>query len=735
MTPSSGRRANGAVKPAPGRKAAVATPRAPGQRPDLPVSSLDAIFRPSSVAVVGASTKRGSIGREIVHNLILGDFKGKLFPVNPKADYIHSIKAYPSILDIPDPVDMAVIVVPAAFVLDVVDECGRKGVRGLVVISAGFREVSEAGAAREDELLALCTKYGMRMVGPNCLGVFNADPAVSLNATFAPGMPPPGPVGFVSQSGALGVAIWTEMQRRNVGFSQFASIGNKADVSGNALIEYWENDPQTRIMALYIESFGNPHRFVELARRITPKKPILMVKSGRTAAGARAASSHTGALAGKDRAIDALIRQTGVIRAGSIDDLMRLLLAFSRCPLPKGRRVAVLTNAGGPGIMATDALVGHGMDVAEMDAATKKRLAKYLPPEASVTNPIDMIASADTGNFQACLKVLLESESVDLVLVAFVPPKMVDPMAVVQAVTDTAHGTEKPVLMVVMAEEHYYGRIATEIPDSPPIYRFPEAAAYAAAELANWTEWRKRDPGKVPQLTVDRETARKIMEVEGTAGEYLDPDAAFRLLAAYGFPLVPWHRVRTADEAVAAAEELGYPVALKVAGRRIVHKSDVGGVQLSLKSALELEGAFAKMSRAVKRLGHDPGTEGFLVQPMAAAGREVILGMNTEPGIGPILLFGLGGKYVEVMRDVSLRVHPITDVDAKEMVASIRGIELLKGVRGEAGVALAPVHDALLRLSALVTDFPQIAEIDLNPFLLSPHAKDCRIVDVRIRVG
>ena len=737
MTPSSPRKR--AVRNGGGATLAAAAAPKPAastlERPPRPPTTLNAIFRPRSVAVIGASTRRGSIGREIVHNLILGDFKGKLFPVNPKADFIHSIKAYPSILDVPDEVDLAVIVVPAEAVAGVARECGRKGVKGLVVISAGFREVGEAGAARERALLAICDEYEMRMVGPNCLGVFNADPAVSLNATFAPGMPQPGPVGFVSQSGALGIAVWTEMQRRNVGFSQFASIGNKADISGNALLEYWEHDPSIRIMALYIESFGNPRRFVQLARRITPKKPILLVKSGRTAAGARAASSHTGALSGMDRATDALLRQTGVIRARSIDDLMQLLQAFSRCPLPKGRRVAVLTNAGGPGIMATDALVGHGMELAEMDEPTRKRLAEHLPSEASVSNPIDMIASADTGSFQACLGILLESKAVDLVIVAFVPPIMVNPMDVVRSVSATMRGTDKPVLMVVMAEEQYYGRIPSEIPDAPPVYRYPEAAAYAAAELSNWAEWRTRDPGRIPEVSAQRDVARKIVETEGARGEYLDADAALRLLEAYGFPLVPWRRARSAEEAVAAAEELGYPCALKVAGRRIVHKSDVGGVALGLKSALEVEGAFAKMSRAVRALGHDPQVEGFLVQPMVPGDQEVILGMATDPVIGPILLFGLGGKYVEVLKDVALRVHPITDVDAEDMVRSIRGFDLLKGVRGEAGVALEPVHDALLRLSALVTDFPQIAEIDLNPFLLSARAKDCRIVDVRVRLA
>ncbi|MBZ0270236.1 acetate--CoA ligase family protein [bacterium] len=697
--------------------------------------TLDAIFRPKALAVVGASTKRGSIGREIVHNLILGDFHGKLFPVNPKADYIHSIKAYPSILDIPDEVDLAVIVVPAVAVCAVAEECGQKGVKGLVVISAGFREIGGDGLTREAELLTICRRYGMRMVGPNCLGIFNAETSVQLNATFAPGAPLSGPVGFVSQSGALGIAIWMEMQKRNVGFSQFASIGNKADISGNDLIEYWEHDPATKLIGLYIESFGDAQRFNKLARRVTASKPILMVKSGTTAAGARAASSHTGALSGTEAAVDALIRQTGVIRARSIDEMMGTMLAFSRCPLPKGRRVAVLTNAGGPGIMATDALIGLGMELAELDDETSQRLAARLPVEASVANPIDMIASADTENFRACMRILLESDTVDSVIVAFVPPIMVDPMDVVGGITDAMQGADKPVLMVLMAEEQYYERIPEEIPASPPIYRYPEAAAHAAAEMAQYAAWRERDAGTIPEIQADRKKAVALMEKHATAGEYLDADTAFRLLQAYGMPLVPWRCVHSAEEALAAATELGYPAVLKVAGRRIVHKSDVGGVALNLKNALEMEGAYGQMSRAVKNLGYAPEKEGFLVQPMSAPGKEVILGMNSDPLIGPVLMFGLGGKYVEVMKDVALRVHPITDVDAREMVESIRGFPLLQGVRGEKGVALPVVHDALLRLSALVADFPEITEIDLNPVLLTPDPKTCRIVDVRIRVA
>jgi acetyl coenzyme A synthetase (ADP forming)-like protein len=715
------------------RRDAVLTP--PRTTREHSIESLDAIFRPKSVAVIGASTQRGSIGREIVHNLISGDFHGKLFPVNPKADYIHSIKAYRSILDVPDPVDLAVVVVPAKVVEAVAEECGQKGVGGLVIISAGFREIGPEGAERERRVIEICDRYGMRIVGPNCLGVFNAEPDVTLNATFAPGVPLSGPVGFVSQSGALGIAIWTEMQRRNVGFSQFASIGNKADITGNDLIEYWEHDDRTKLIALYIESFGNPRRFTTLARRVSPKKPILMVKSGRTEAGARAASSHTGALSGMDRATDALIRQTGVIRARTIDDMMALILGFARCPLPKGRRVAVLTNAGGPGIMATDALVGHGMEQAAIDDETRGRLQERLPVEASVSNPIDMIASADTENFRECLRILLQSHEVDIAIVAFVPPIMIDPMEVVRGVTETMHGCEKPVFLVLMAEEQYYQRIPLEIPDSPPIYRYPETAAYAAAEMANYASWIERDGGTFVEVDADRETARRIVAERGTPGEYLDPEAAFLLLEAYGFPLVPWRRVGSAEAAVAAADELGYPVALKVAGNKVVHKSDVGGVILDVKNHLEMEGAVGRLARALRGLGLDVESEGLLVQKMAKPGKEVILGMNTDAVIGPVLLFGMGGKYVEVFKDIALRVHPITNVDAREMVSAIRGYPLLEGVRGEAGVALEVVYDALLRLSALVSDLPQIAEVDLNPFLLLPSADECRIVDARFRIA
>ena len=447
---------------------------------------LDVIFRPRSIAVIGASSRRGSIGREIVHNLVDFDFQGKLFPVNPTTEFIHSIKSYPSVMDIPDSVDLAIVVVRASLVIPVAKECGKKGVRGLIVITAGFKEIGDEGAARERELLEICREHGMRLVGPNCMGVFNGDPRVNLNATFAPGAPLPGSIGFVSQSGALGIAVWTEMQRRRLGLSQFVSVGNKPDIAGNDLLEYWQHDPDTNLIAMYIESLGNPRRFTQLARKITRTKPILMVKSGRTSAGQRAATSHTGALSGLDEATDALLRQTGVIRARTIDDMMALMQAFTKCKPPERDRVAVLTNAGGPGIMAADALSGYGMQVVELSQDTRQKLEALLPSEASVRNPVDMVAGATHESFGACLSVLLDAPEVDIIICAFVPPIMVNPTDVLRAISDAWRGHDKPVLMVLMAEDRHFDEIPQQLPDCPPLYRYPETAAYAAAEMVNW---------------------------------------------------------------------------------------------------------------------------------------------------------------------------------------------------------------------------------------------------------
>jgi acetyltransferase len=699
------------------------------------MSSLDALFAPKSVAVIGASTQHGSIGREILHNIIEYEFNGKLFPVNPRAEFIHSIKCYPSVLDIPDPVELGIIVVPAAAVLEVARQCGEKGVKGLVVISAGFKETGAEGAERERQLLQIARDYGMRLIGPNCMGVFSTHPQVRLNATFAPTLPIEGDVAFMSQSGAMGVAILHATTRLNIGFSFFASVGNKADVSGNDLLTYWENDERTRVIGLYLESFGNPRRFTRLAKRISRHKPIVAVKSGRTAAGARAATSHTGALAGTERAVDALLRQCGVVRAESIGDMLDLFAAFSRCPLPAGNRVAVLTNAGGPGIMATDSLLALDMRLATLSDESVEDLRSFLPREASVQNPVDMIASASAQDYRRSLEVLLGDSGVDIALVISVPPHVVVPDDVAEAITEVARHHPKPVLGVFMAKEEFYEHFPRRHPDCPPLYRFTESAARAAAELHRFRSWQERPVGQVRTFEVQRETASRLVDAQiGRGGGWMPQEDAIALLQAYGIAVSPVVRVTNAVEAATAAESLGYPIVLKAADRRIVHKSDVGGVALDLETAEQVERALEAMRAEILRREHLNDVEGFVVQKQAPAGREVILGMSLDPLFGPLLMFGSGGRYVEVFKDITFRVLPLTDVDAQEMVRSIKGYPLLKGFRGESPVDLQMAEETILRLAQLVSDFDTIEEMDLNPFILAPRRQDCLVVDARVKL-
>ena len=698
-------------------------------------ASLDAFFQPSSVAVIGASARHGSLGREILHNIIEYEFNGKLFPVNPHAEFIHSIKCYPSVRAIPDEVELAIVVVPGRAVLDAVRECGEKGVKGVVVISAGFKEPGADGLAREQELVRVVREYGMRLIGPNCMGIFATHPKVRLNATFAPVVPVEGDVAFMSQSGAMGVAILHAIARMNVGLSFFASVGNKADVSGNDLLTYWEGDERTKVIALYLESFGNPRRFTRIAKRITRSKPILMVKSGRTAAGARAATSHTGALAGGELAVDALLGQVGVIRAYSIDEMLDLIAAFSRCTIPRGNRVAVLTNAGGPAIMATDTLLASGMQMATLAPETQDDLRSFLPPEASVLNPVDMIASATADNYRRALEVLLGDPGVDLAVVVSVPPHMLVPDDVAVAITEVTRHHTKPVLSTFMAKEEFYETFPRRHPASPPIYRFPESAARAAAALYRYHRWQRRPAGEVRTFDVDHERAvRIVQEQQQRGGGAMSQEQAFALLHAYGIPVAAVHRVHTLQEAMAAAHGMRYPVVLKAGDTRIVHKSDVGGVALDLRNADDLERAYHTMRDRIRQ-AHGFENDIFIVQRQAPAGREVILGMTQDPLFGPLLMFGSGGRHVEVFKDIAFRVLPLTDVDAHEMVSSIKGYPLLTGFRGEPGVDVAFAEEMVLRLAQLVSDFDCIQEMDVNPFILVPQRADCMAVDVRIRIG
>ena len=700
-----------------------------------PIATLDPILKPRTIAIVGASPRQGSIGRVVLHNIVESDFNGIVYPVNLKVPYIHSMKTYPSVLDIPDEIDLAFVIVPYAHVLDVADECGRKGVRGLCVISAGFKEIGGEGIVREQKLLELIEKYNMRMVGPNCLGLLNMTPDIRLNGTFAPAAPRSGGLAFLSQSGALGVSILQNMERLNIGFSYFVSIGNSADVKGRDLLAYWENDPHTDVIAIYMESIGKPQVMGPLLRRITRRKPVVVVKSGRTAAGARAASSHTGALAGSDATVDAFLRQCGAIRAQSIEELLGLLTAFCRAPLPKGKRVAILTNSGGPGIMATDALVTGGMEIAQFSEETTAALRKMLPVEASFGNPVDLTAWGKADTYRVVLPILFDDPNIDIILALFVPPMMVDPAEAARAIAESRQGREKPILGVIMAEESSYHMLSKEIPDCPPIYPFPEMAVKACVEMYNYTERQMRPRGEVQSFRVKTAEAKAIIgKYVQAGGGYLPTAECMHILDCYGFPTAPMIETQGAEPALEAAHQLGYPVTFKVGGHKFVHKSDMGGVVLNIKNDLELQGAHAQIKRLIEKMGYDPDEESGFVQKMVKPGHEVILGMNQDPKLGPTVLFGMGGKYVEILKDVTIRIPPLTDADTDEMLRSIAGYALLKGVRGEKPVALDLLRECLQRLSQMVMELDEVEELDLNPFIMNPTRSDCAVVDARIRV-
>lgn len=699
--------------------------------------SLDAIFKPHSIAVVGATPRPGSIGREILNNLFANEFNGKIFPVNPKYEFIHSTKSYPTVSSIPDAVDLAVIVVPAAHVLGVVQDCARKGVKGLVIITAGFREIGPEGAKLEDAIIDIAAQHGMRMIGPNCMGVIDATPEVRMNATFSPGVPPTGTVAFMTQSGALGVAILLAVEKLGLGFSYFASVGNKADVGAMDLLEYWENDPHTQLIAMYLESFGDPRRFTEMSKRISKTKPIVVVKSGTSAAGARAASSHTGSLAGLEAASEALLRQCGVNRVSSIEEMIHVVAGFVGAPMPSGNRLCIVTNAGGPAIMAADAADGHGLQMAQLAEKTRAAMRAALPPEASVENPVDMIASAGPQQYERVLELALADEAVDLAIAIFVPPLMIEPLEVIRRITRVARARAKPVYVVLMAEESYYERIPREVPDAVPIFRFPEDAVKVADHTNRYRLWRERPAGTMRTYEAKASRAPSIVDAKRKdGGGYLSPGDTFAVLQAYGFPVVRQAVVALDGDLRSAAQSMQYPLVLKVVSEKIVHKSDVGGVVLNITDVTALLTARDAMRESLRKAGVLQHATGLLVQEMVrdGDGKEVILGVAQDPKFGPLLMFGMGGRYVEILRDVAFRVLPVTDIDAREMVRSIRSFPLLEGVRGEPPVDIDFIEEMILRLAQLVDEVSGIAELDMNPVIVTPERNGCRVVDARIRV-
>jgi acetyl coenzyme A synthetase (ADP forming)-like protein len=698
------------------------------------MTALDPILKPRSIAVIGASRMSNTIGHQIFANLLRYGFTGAVYPVNPNAASIQSVRAYPNVGALPERIDLAVIAVPKEHVLDVARSCGQSGVKGLVVISAGFREIGGVGLDRERQLVDIVRQYGMRMVGPNCMGVLNTDPAISMNATFAPAMPPPGRAAFVSQSGALGLNVVDHAAEYGIGISQFVSVGNKPDVSGNDLLAAWEHDPTVGVILMYVESFGNPRRFLELASRITRTKPIIVVKSGRSKVGARAASSHTGALAASDAAVNALLTQAGVLRAESIEELFDMAMAFTDRSLPRSRHTAVVTNSGGPAILAADALETRGLELRELQQVTVAQLKPLFPEEASIRNPLDMIASATPSHYRTALDAVLRDPGVDSALAVFVPPLGVRQQDVAEAiVTAAAAHPQKPVLAVLMGSEGLPQGRAELHKAGIPAYVFPESAARGLAALCRQREWIERPVQQAPTLDVDRARAARALADGGTvAPRKLSELDALELLAAYGIPVAQARLANDPDEAARLAVQLGFPVVIKAVAPELVHKTDAGAVRLDLRSPSQVLTAAKEAVRAVRQVVRGAAPR-ILVQRMIAGGRETIVGISRDPAFGPLLMFGLGGIYVEALKDVVFRVAPIQPLDAQEMVGSIRGVSLLEGIRGAPPVNFAALNDVLLRVSQLAVDHPEIGELDVNPLLAFPDG--VMAVDARVLVS
>jgi len=679
-------------------------------------ASLRPFFAPRTVAVVGASPRHGSIGGELFRNILRADFAGAAYPVNRSEEPVAGVRAYAAVAQIPDPIDLVVVCLPGQNVLEAADEALRAGVRALCVISAGFAETGREGLDRQERLLELVRAHGARLIGPNCLGIAVAEPR--LNATFGPRALPPGNVAFSSQSGALGLAVLERAGERGLGLSSFVSIGNKADVSSNDLIEYWEDDPATDVIVLYLESFGNPRKFGRLARRVARTKPIVAMKAGRTAAGARAASSHTAALAGSEAATDALFHQAGVLRVDTLGELLDVTSLLAQQPLPRGRRVAVLTNAGGLGILCADACEAAGLELAVLTAETQAALQAALPAEATVSNPVDMLGSATGATYEDAVPVLLADPGVDALIVLFVPPVVagVDEVAgAIARALERLGEPNKPVLASLISS----GRMPEALRSAPvTTFAYPESAARALGRAAERADWLRRPQGTVPELDgIDRAAAEQIV----AAGErWLSPEETRGLLSAYGVPLVPERFAESADEAVAAAGELSFPAVVKtaVAG---AHKTETGGVALDLRDA-------AAVREAVERIGTP-----VIVQPLVRGGAELLVGAMQDPVFGPLVALGPGGTMAELIGDATFRLTPLTDADARELVHGGKAGRLVTGFRGAPPADADALEQLLLRISLLIEEHPAVAELDLNPVLALAHG--CVAVDARVRVG
>jgi len=699
--------------------------------------NLELLFKPRSVAVIGASRDPNKVGHAILKNIIESGYKGRVYPVNPKADSVLGLTAYKSVLDIPDEVDLAVIVIPAQNVLDVMEECGRKGVKFAVVISAGFKEIGGEGIEREKKLVEIARKYGIRVVGPNCLGII--DMHTPINATFGPQPQRKGGIAFISQSGALLTSILDWSSKVGIGFSNIVSLGNKADLNETDFVEYLGENPETKVILLYLESISDGRRFIQVTSAVSRKKPIVLLKGGVTEAGARAALSHTGAMAGGATALKAAMKKAGVILVSSLSELFDIAIAFANQPIPQGGRVGIVTNAGGGGVVTSDLAILRGLKLASLSPSTIDVLRKSLPPMAAIYNPVDVLGDARADRYRVAIETLLRDPNVDALITILTPQAVTEPEETAKVIIEMSRlYIEKPILSVFIGGEKVEKAVKLLIDNGIPVYDMPEKAVAALSGMVMYRELREylaKIAESIEVYDVDKSTALSIIRkaLQENRRVLLESEAK-DLVKSYGIPVAPTKLARNEEEAVEIANSMGYPVVLKIASPDITHKSDVGGVVMNIRSDEEVREAFRTIIINVRRYAPNASIYGVVVQKMVPKGREVIIGTTKDPVFGHIIMFGLGGVYTELFKDVSFRLAPLSLYEAKEMVMETKAYTLLKGFRGEPPADIPSVINTLIRVSKLVTDVPQIVEMDINPLFVYEEGVGALAVDVKIVV-
>jgi len=695
---------------------------------------LNNFFNPKSIAVIGASKTPGKVGHDILKNIIQYGYDGAVYPINPAADEILDRKAYPSLQDVPDKIDLAIVVIPSKNVLDVIGQCGAKGIDSAIVITAGFRESGIEGSKLETELINKAREAGVRFIGPNCLGMI--DTHSKINASFAAGMPAKGNIGFFSQSGALCLAILDRALPDEIGFSKFISMGNKADISDIDIMIALAEDENTKVILGYIEGVGDGRRFMEVAAEVSRKKPVIILKSGITSAGAKAASSHTGALAGREAAFDSAFKQSGVIRVDTINELFNYAVAFASQPLPKGPNIAIITNSGGPGILAADACDKAGLQLIPLHKELVDELRTFLPPVASFYNPIDILGDAGADRYEKALNTALKDERMNGIMVLLTPTATVDVDATAMAIVNISRLIDRPILTSFMGKKTVGTAIKTLTKYGVPNYSYPEEAVSSINAMYRYHLWINRPEKTYQNFSGMKENAFQVFEnARKENRDRLAEIEVHDVLNAYGFPQPKSLFARTSEEAVAAAKGIGYPIVMKIISPQIVHKSDIGGVRVNLKNKKDVENAFFDITTHLKNIMPTAHIYGVLIQEMVPTGKEIIMGITKDPQFGHMIMFGLGGIYVEVLKDISFRIVPLSREDAHEMIREIKTFALLRGVRGETEADIEEIEKSLLVLSQMAMDFPQIIEADINPLLVRNRGQGVVAIDARFTIG